>query len=94
MKEITTLLFSIVLSFTANAQPNILLINIDDMGWRDVGFMGSEYYLTPNIDALAAEGMIFTNFCDCFVKCSIGMFQSKDKEAEQYNCRSSNPCMR
>lgn len=42
-------------------KPNILLINIDDMGWRDVGFMDSEYYETPNIDALAAEGMIFTN---------------------------------
>ncbi len=41
--------------------PNILLINIDDMGWRDVGFMGSEYYETPNLDALAAGGMIFTN---------------------------------
>ncbi|TRX60465.1 sulfatase-like hydrolase/transferase, partial [Carboxylicivirga sp. M1479] len=41
--------------------PNIILINIDDMGWRDVGFMGSEYYETPNLDALAAEGMIFTN---------------------------------
>ena len=42
-------------------KPNILLINIDDMGWRDVGFMGSEYYETPNLDELAAEGMIFTN---------------------------------
>ncbi len=42
-------------------KPNILLINIDDMGWRDVGFMGSEYYETPNIDTLAANGMIFTN---------------------------------
>ncbi len=41
--------------------PNIILINVDDMGWRDVGFMGSEYYETPNLDALAAEGMIFTN---------------------------------
>jgi len=41
--------------------PNIILINVDDMGWRDVGFMGSEYYETPNLDALAADGMIFTN---------------------------------
>jgi len=41
-------------------QPNIILINIDDMGWRDVGFMGSEYYETPNIDKLASQGMIFT----------------------------------
>ncbi|MFW6328379.1 MAG: sulfatase, partial [Bacteroidota bacterium] len=45
----------------AHQPPNILLINIDDMGWRDVGFMGSEYYETPNIDALAVKGMIFTN---------------------------------
>jgi arylsulfatase A-like enzyme len=42
-------------------KPNIILINIDDMGWRDVGFMGSQYYETPNLDALAATGMIFTN---------------------------------
>ncbi len=42
-------------------KPNILLINVDDMGWRDVGFMGSKYYETPNIDRLAAKGMIFTN---------------------------------
>ncbi|MBT3385192.1 MAG: sulfatase-like hydrolase/transferase [Prolixibacteraceae bacterium] len=40
---------------------NILLINNDEMGWRDVGFMGSEYYETLNIDALTAGGMIFTN---------------------------------
>ena len=42
-------------------RPNILLINIDDMGWKDVGFMGSDYYETPNIDQLANQGMVFTN---------------------------------
>ena len=31
------------------------------MGWRDVGFMGSEYYETPNLDKLASGGMFFTN---------------------------------
>lgn len=41
--------------------PNIIFIFVDDMGWRDVGFMGSEYYETPNIDKLASQGMIFTN---------------------------------
>lgn len=40
-------------------RPNLILINIDDMGWRDVGFMGSKYYETPNIDKLARQGMIF-----------------------------------
>ncbi|MCK5462557.1 MAG: sulfatase, partial [Bacteroidales bacterium] len=43
------------------SHPNIILINIDDMGWRDVGFMGSEFYETPNIDKLANSGMVFTN---------------------------------
>ncbi|MCP4977472.1 MAG: sulfatase [Maribacter sp.] len=43
------------------AKPNIVLINIDDLGWRDLGYMGSEYYETPNIDNLASLGMVFTN---------------------------------
>ncbi len=58
------LLFVVGLIFLAGCerpQPNIILINIDDMGWKDVGFMGSRYYNTPNIDALAAGGMIFSN---------------------------------
>ncbi len=40
------------------------------MGWRDVGFMGSEYYETPNIDALAADGMIFTNAYAASANCA------------------------
>lgn len=42
-------------------RPNIILINVDDMGWRDVGFMGSQFYETPNIDSLSALGMVFNN---------------------------------
>ncbi len=40
-------------------KPNIVFILIDDMGWTDVGYMGSEYYETPYIDRLAKNGMIF-----------------------------------
>ncbi|GAB4159016.1 MAG: hypothetical protein Tsb009_36280 [Planctomycetaceae bacterium] len=42
-------------------RPNIVFFLIDDMGWKDVGFMGSRYYETPHIDKLAKQGMIFTN---------------------------------
>lgn len=42
-------------------KPNIILINVDDLGWKDLGFMGSSYYETPNIDALAKQGLVFTN---------------------------------
>ena len=45
----------------SRAPPSIVLVYIDDLGWRDVGFMGSRYYETPNIDRLAGEGMVFTN---------------------------------
>ena len=41
-------------------QPNIVLIYIDDMGWRDLGCYGSQFYETPHIDALAAQGMRFS----------------------------------
>ncbi|WP_343329233.1 sulfatase [Polaribacter staleyi] len=41
-------------------KPNIILINVDDLGWKDLGLMGSSYYETPNIDAFAKEGMTFT----------------------------------
>ncbi len=33
---------------------------MDDLGWKDLGYTGSTYYETPNIDRLAASGMYFT----------------------------------
>src|SRR5882672_8457623 len=40
---------------------NVVLICIDDLGWKDGGFLGSTFYHTPNIDRLAAQGMVFTS---------------------------------
>jgi arylsulfatase A-like enzyme len=40
--------------------PNIVLILADDLGWRDLGCQGSDFYQTPNLDRLAREGMRFT----------------------------------
>ena len=42
------------------AKPNIVFIYIDDLGWGDVGFNGSTYYETPNVDRLASQGIIFS----------------------------------
>lgn len=42
-------------------RPNIIFILIDDMGWRDLGCYGSSFYETPCLDALAREGVRFTN---------------------------------
>jgi len=46
---------------SAKRKPNFVFIFIDDMGFKDPGFMGSRYYETPNIDKLAGEGVVFTN---------------------------------
>ena len=42
-------------------RPNFLIILADDMGYSDIGVMGSEIR-TPNIDRLAARGMLMTHF--------------------------------
>ena len=43
------------------ANPNILLMVGDDMGYADVGFNGCKDIPTPHLDALAASGVRFTN---------------------------------
>lgn len=41
-------------------KPNIIYILADDLGYGDLGIYGQERFSTPNLDRLAAEGMIFT----------------------------------
>jgi arylsulfatase A len=42
-------------------RPNIVLIMADDLGYGDLGCFGAELINTPNIDALAAGGVTFTD---------------------------------
>jgi arylsulfatase A-like enzyme len=49
---------------------NFVLILVDDLGWTDLGCFGSDFYETPAIDRLAAEGMRFTNAYSACTVCS------------------------
>jgi len=51
-------------------RPNVLVFLIDDLGWRDTGAYGSEFYETPHIDRLATAGMRFTEFTTASPVCS------------------------
>lgn len=44
-----------------NDRPNIILVMADDVSWEAFGCYGADDYQTPNIDALAAEGVRFTH---------------------------------
>ena len=54
--------------------PNIVLFYVDDLGWTDLGCMGSGYYETPAVDRLAREGVLFTdayaNAPNCAPRCT------------------------
>ncbi|MBT8485889.1 MAG: sulfatase-like hydrolase/transferase, partial [Phycisphaerae bacterium] len=60
----------------AEDPPNIILILADDLGWTDVsgGRMnlghGSDFYETPHLDRLAAEGMAFPHAYAAGANCS------------------------
>lgn len=55
---------------TASPRPNIVVILIDDMGWRDLACYGSRFYETPRIDRLARRGMRFTDAYSACTVCS------------------------
>jgi arylsulfatase I/J len=48
-------------AYASDRPPNILYIVADDLGWKDVGFHGSNIK-TPNLDALAAKGARLEQF--------------------------------
>ena len=58
---LTAFLFLIALDVAQAETPNILIILADDLGYSDLGCMGGDAE-TPNLDALAADGILFPNF--------------------------------
>jgi arylsulfatase len=88
------------------AKPNIVVILVDDMGFSDLGCYGSEIS-TPNLDALAANGLRFTQFYNtarcCPTRASLltGLYphqsgvghMTQDKGAPGYTGRLNDKCV-
>ena len=51
-------------------KPNIIVIFTDDQGYQDVGCFGSPNIETPNLDKMAEEGLVLTNFYAAQAVCS------------------------
>ena len=51
-------------------RPNIIFILADDLGWGDLGCYGHPITKTPNLDRMAREGTLFTQFYVCGSVCS------------------------
>ncbi len=68
---VQALLLALLLNQAAQPKaPNIVLIVTDDLGARDLGFSGSTFHKTPNLDKLAAESAVFTNAYSACPVCS------------------------
>lgn len=70
-------------------KPNIMVILLDDAGYNDFGFKGSKDLLTPNIDNLAADGMVFT---DAHVSASVSGPSRAGILSGRYNQRCGYEC--
>jgi arylsulfatase A-like enzyme len=56
--------------FQGRTRPNIVFVLADDLGWKDVGFNGSDFYETPNLDRLTGQGMVFSQAYACGANCA------------------------
>ena len=63
LRNISHLLFFLLITgfIQAADKPNVIIIYGDDVGYGDVGVYGSKMIPTPNIDKLAAGGLVFTD---------------------------------
>lgn len=74
MKDFIKLLLILLLGLSSCKdpiqKPNIILVMTDDQGWFDAGFNGNSEILTPEMDKLAREGVIFNRFYSASAVCS------------------------
>lgn len=79
-----TTLASIGVAEAKSTPKNVLLVIVDDLGWNDLGFMGSSYYESPNVDALAESGLVFT---DAYAACQVSSPSRASIMTGQYTTR-------
>uniref|UniRef100_A0A673GFS7 N-acetylgalactosamine-6-sulfatase n=1 Tax=Sinocyclocheilus rhinocerous TaxID=307959 RepID=A0A673GFS7_9TELE len=72
LKTVICVLWAVCVGQTAGSQhgPNIIIMLMDDMGWGDLGVFGEPSKETPNLDLMAAQGMLFPNFYTANPLCS------------------------
>ncbi|CAL1547143.1 unnamed protein product [Lymnaea stagnalis] len=57
-------------TITKGSKPNFVIMLMDDMGWGDLGIFGEPNKETPNLDKMAADGMLFPDFYSANPLCS------------------------
>ena len=67
LKMIPILFIIMILSCNSDnvskaSRPNVILLLADDLGYNELGSYGQKIIKTPNLDKLANQGMLFTNF--------------------------------
>lgn len=67
---LAALLFTPFLAAASSDRPNILFILADDLGWSDLGCYGNKDIRTPNLNRLAQQGALFTQFYVAAPVCS------------------------
>lgn len=58
------------LAATSGSPPNIVLVMADDQGWGDAAYQGHPHLITPELDRMAAEGLVFDRFYAAASVCS------------------------
>ena len=94
---LTLCLFGQSISANAQEKPNVVFFLVDDLGWADTASNGSKIYQTPNIDALAKEGMSFTGAYAAHPLCigsrfalMTGKYPARIKKSKQFGTMPPN----
>lgn len=80
-------------SVEAARKPNVIVFLADDLGYQELGCYGQKYIKTPNIDALAANGIRMTHFYSASPVCapSRGMLLTGKHSGHAYVRDNRNP---